>query len=221
MTPTILHPETGKSEAVSYQIANGSTAIDLELAPSDAIFVVFSGTATGNSLNLPKKELTEVTSVQGEWNITFQPQRGAPASAKLNELKSWTESNDAGIKYFSGTATYQIDIDVAQEWIADDKDLIIALGDVGNLAEVIVNGESQGTAWKKPFDVVISDAVKPGKNMLEIKVTNLWVNRLIGDAQPGVSNKITYTTMNFYQPNSKLLSAGLLGPVKLLSRSRR
>jgi len=91
------------------------------------------------------------------------------------------------------------------------------LGDVKNLGEVIVNGKSLGIVWKQPFRVDVTNALKAGDNKIEIKVTDLWVNRLIGDAQPGVTNKITYTTMPFYQANSKLLPAGLLGPVKLVS----
>jgi len=91
------------------------------------------------------------------------------------------------------------------------------LGDVKNLGEVIVNGKSLGIVWKQPFRVNVTNVLKAGENKIEIKVTDLWVNRLIGEAQPGVTNKITYTTMPFYQANSKLLPAGLLGPVKLVS----
>ncbi len=58
-----------------------------------------------------------------------------------------------------------------------------------------------------------------GFSSLVIKVTNLWVNRLIGDQQPGVTKKITYTTMPFYNAHSSLLPSGLLGPVQILSRS--
>jgi len=82
---------------------------------------------------------------------------------------------------------------------------------------VIVNGKSLGIVWKQPFRVNVTNVLKAGENKIEIKVTDLWVNRLIGEAQPGVTNKITYTTMPFYQANSKLLPAGLLGPVKLVS----
>jgi len=100
-------------------------------------------------------------------------------------------------------------------------ELWLNLGDVKNIAEVIVNGKSLGIIWKHPFRVNIGSALKPGKNTIVIKVTNLWVNRLIGDAQPGVSNKITYTTMPFYQANSKLLPSGLLGPVQVMSVGRK
>jgi hypothetical protein len=96
----------------------------------------------------------------------------------------------------------------------------IDLGEVKNIAEIIVNGKNMGIFWKKPFRLDITEALKKGKNSVEIKVTNLWVNRLIGDAQPGVEQKITYTTMPFYQADSKLLPSGLLGPVKVVSLSQ-
>ena len=78
-----------------------------------------------------------------------------------------------------------------------------------------------GIVWKKPFRVNVTGALKAGDNKLEIKVTNLWVNRLIGDAQPGVKTKITFTTMPFYQANSPLLPSGLLGPVQITSRVKQ
>jgi hypothetical protein len=86
---------------------------------------------------------------------------------------------------------------------------------VKNIAEVIINGESQGIVWKTPFRLEITNALKEGDNTLEIKVTNLWVNRLIGDQQPGVKEKITYTTMPFYRADSPLMPSGLLGPVNI------
>lgn len=86
--------------------------------------------------------------------------------------------------------------------------LWLNLGDVKNIAGASVNGKLIGTLWKAPFRINTFSALKPGNNKIEIKVTNLWVNRLIGDAQPGVTNKITYTTMTFYQASSPLLHSG-------------
>ena len=51
---------------------------------------------------------------------------------------------------------------------------------------------------------------------ISIKVTNLWVNRLIGDEQPG-AQKYTFTDFDPYNANSPLLPSGLLGPLRLLS----
>jgi hypothetical protein len=80
---------------------------------------------------------------------------------------------------------------------------------------VIVNGKIQGTVWKSPFKISVDNLVI-GNNTIQIKVTNLWVNRLIGDAQPDVKVKTTFTTMPFYQASSPLLPSGLLGPVRVL-----
>ena len=64
-----------------------------------------------------------------------------------------------------------------------------------------MNGKSLGIRRKKPFSINVTDVLKPGKNKVEMKMTNLWVKRLIGDTQPGVTNRITNTTKPFYQLN--------------------
>jgi hypothetical protein len=58
--------------------------------------------------------------------------------------------------------------------------------------------------------------MKPGENKLEIRVANLWVNRLIGDAQPNATKKYTFTTHNPYKATSPLLPSGLLGAVQVI-----
>jgi hypothetical protein len=215
--PILWHAETGTTEQVSYTIANGTTKVDLYLESNDAVFVVFKDRAARSSVQLPTKQQKELLTVIGPWNVAFQEKRGAPPSAKFNQLKSYTDNADPGIKYFSGIATYTKTITAEASWFVARNELWLDLGDVKNLAEVIVNGKSLGIIWKKPFRVNAATALKPGDNKVEIKVTNLWVNRLIGDAQPGVTNKITYTTMPFYQANSKLLPSGLLGPVRVVA----
>jgi len=217
--PLLWHPETAKTEALSYSIANGITTITLPLQPNDAVFVVFKDKTANASVTLPSTEEKELKTIDGSWKVTFQKDRGAPAEATFDKLVSFTENPDAGIKYFSGTATYTKTIVADKNWFANHAQLWLDLGDVKNLAEVIVNGRSLGVVWKQPFRVDLTNALKAGENKIEIKVTDLWVNRLIGDAQPGVMNKITYTTMPFYQANSKLLPAGLLGPVIITSVS--
>ena len=123
---------------------------------------------------------------------------------------------EGGIKYFSGTATYQNTFKMPS--MAKGTGYAIDLGEVKNIAEVFINGKNIGTAWKKPFKLKITEGLKVGDNTIEIKVTNLWVNRLIGDAQPDVKTKITFTTMPFYQANSPLLPSGLMSDVKILMK---
>ena len=153
----------------------------------------------------------------GSWKVNFQKDRGAPTEVTLNNLASFTENQEPGIKYFSGTATYTKTVTADKNWIGVKGQLWLDLGDVKNIAEVKVNGKVLGVVWKRPFRVDISNELRAGDNIIEIKVTNLWVNRLIGDQQPSVAKKITYTTMPFYQANSPLLPSGLLGPVKIIS----
>jgi hypothetical protein len=219
--PELWHAETGKKEAASYSISNGITKVDLHLEPNDAVFVVFKEKAVKTSVTLPAKQEKELVTVVGSWNVSFQKDRGAPANATFDNLVSYTENSNTGIKYFSGTASYTKTIVADKNWFVKDQQLWLDLGEVKNLAEVIVNGRSLGIVWKKPFRVDVTNALKAGENKIEIRVTNLWVNRLIGDAQPGVTHKITYTTMPFYQANSKLLPSGLLGPVKVVSISNK
>ncbi|OJY97006.1 MAG: glycoside hydrolase [Sphingobacteriales bacterium 40-81] len=216
----IWHPETGKKEPVSYTVEEGRTKISLQLTPNDAVFVVFGKNSNSSAVNIPAVKETPVAMLDEAWKIDFQKDRGAPASDSIDKLASWTENNDNGIKYFSGTATYTKTINAAASWFKQGAKLWIDLGDVKNIAEVLVNGKPAGIVWKKPFKVDVSGLLKPGKNILTIKVTNLWVNRLIGDQQPGVDKKITYTTMPFYKADSPLLPSGLLGPVQLISAGK-
>jgi beta-galactosidase/beta-glucuronidase len=120
------------------------------------------------------------------------------------------------MKYFSGTAAYAKSIQAPAGWFANGARLWLDLGSVKNIAEVTLNGKELGIVWKTPFRIDITDALKSGEKSLEVKVTNLWVNRLIGDLQPGVTSKFTYTTQAFYQANSPLLPSGLLGPVRIV-----
>jgi hypothetical protein len=214
--PELWHAETGLVEPVSYLIANGRTIVPLRLQPDDAVFVVFRKAAAAGARALPAPVETELAKIAGPWTVAFQAGRGAPASARFETLSSWSENADPGIKYFSGTATYAASFDVSANWIASGARIWLDLGAVKNLAEVTVNGRPLGTVWKVPFRVDATEALKPGANTLEIKVANLWVNRLIGDKQPGVTKPYTYTAVEFYKADSPLLPSGLLGPVRVV-----
>ncbi|MEX6689618.1 glycosyl hydrolase [Danxiaibacter flavus] len=217
--PELWHAETGEKEALPYNIANGTTKTKLHLEPNDAVFVVFKDKAATNTRTLPSVAEKELVAINESWNISFQKDRGAPTSVNVNTLSSWTDNQDNGVKYFSGTGTYTKTINASAQWFSKNAQIWLDLGEVKNMAEVIVNGKSLGIVWKHPFCVNVTSALKTGNNTVEVKVTNLWVNRLIGDQQPGVINKITYTTMPFYQSGSPLLPSGLLGPVKLIQKT--
>jgi beta-galactosidase/beta-glucuronidase len=158
-----------------------------------------------------------LATVDDSWNVSFQAGRGAPASVVFDKLVSWSDSPDRGVKYFSGTGTYTKTIQAPAAWFKQRAKLWIDLGDVKNLAEVIVNGKSLGTVWHAPYRVDVTSALKAGANEVTVKVTNAWVNRLIGDQQPDAATKYTFTAVKPYKADSPLLASGLLGPVRIYS----
>ena len=214
--PELWHPQTGKTEKVSYKIENGRTIIPLHFESWEAYFIVFKNKASVLEYKKPILTENQVATIASPWTVKFQEGRGAPANATFDKLTSWSENVDNGIKYFSGTATYQNTFKMPT--VEKGSTYVIDLGDVKNVAEIILNGKNMGTAWKKPFKMDITEGVKTGDNTLEVKVTNTWVNRLIGDAQPDVKQKITFTAMPFYQGKEPLLPSGLIGEVKILKK---
>ncbi|HBE43037.1 MAG TPA: glycoside hydrolase, partial [Bacteroidales bacterium] len=219
--PEIWHPVYGKIYPVSYTMGKGEINVPLNMEPNDALFVVFRKKTNAKSVSLPEMTEKNLTTIRGPWELTLQPDLGAPEKIALDDLSSWTDNNDPGVKYFSGTGTYTRIIKAEENWFNTDNRIRIDLGNLKDLAEVLVNGKSSGIVWKTPFRLDITDNLKPGDNTLEIKVTNLWVNRLIGDVQPDVKVKYTYTTIPFYQADAPLLPSGLLGPVQILSLSEK
>jgi hypothetical protein len=217
--PDLWYAETGKTEPASYRIADGRTTVPLKLEPWGTVFVVFRKPTTSAERTEPAKVETDLTTVEGDWKISFQPDRGAPASITVDTLESWTDNSDPGVKYFSGAGTYTKTIDAPADWFKKGAHLWIDLGDVKNLAEVTVNGKDLGVVWHTPYRVDVTSVLKPGANDVSFKVINAWVNRLIGDQQPGVTNPITFADVKPYRANSPLLPSGLLGPVKVISIS--
>jgi hypothetical protein len=214
--PELWYAETGKSEPVSFKIADGRTTVPLKLEPWGTVFVVFRKATHETARTLPVETEKQLLAVEGPWTVAFQADRGAPQSITLDKLASWSENTDAGVKYFSGTGAYTKTITASPEWFKKGAHVWIDLGDVKNMAEVTVNGKPLGTVWHAPYRVDATAALKPGANQISVKVTNAWVNRIIGDQQPGAT-KITFTTVKPYKATSKLLPSGLLGPVNVYS----
>ncbi len=213
MKPQLWHPDTGVIEDASYSVVGDRTEVTIHMVPDDAVFVVFSGKGQ-ESYAVPAKNDSLVLSLDGPWKVSFQENHGAPEEAMFDDLRSYTESDVPGIKYFSGIASYKKTIALP----ALKGQAILDLGSVENLAEVFVNGASCGYAWKHPYLVDITNAIKEGQNDLEVKVANVWVNRLIGDAQPDCKEKVTYTDAHYYDADDALIPAGLLGPVTIVNR---
>jgi hypothetical protein len=218
--PELWHADTGIIEDATYSISAGHTTVPLHLEPWGTVFVVFRKPAKATSRTLPAMMETKLSTVDGPWKVNFQPDRGAPPSTTLETLASWSDNADAEVKYFSGVGTYTNTIQAPAEWFKPGAHLWIDLGDVKNLADVTVNGKPLGVVWHIPYRVDATSALKPGVNELTIKVTNAWVNRLIGDQQPDAV-KYTFTVIHPYKANSPLLPSGLIGPVQISSVAKQ
>jgi hypothetical protein len=196
----------------------------------------------GTSQEVEISPLPRPLEFNDQWEVRFQPRRGAPEKITLEKLISWPEHPDPGVKYFSGTADYSRVIKIPSDWIRKDRSLFLDLGDVQVMARVKFNGKDMGILWKPPFRVDISSAVKAGDNELEVNVVNLWVNRLIGDEQlppdltwgrenypyltaipdwlakgtPRTSGRFTFVTYQYWKKTSPLVPSGLIGPVRII-----
>ncbi len=171
----------------------------------------------GRKEELKSAKQTGLVQLSGEWNIQFDPNWGAPAQVKASELKSWTEFEDQGIKYYSGTATYHKTFHLSQSDLKGNR-LVLELGNVKEMASVKINGHQMQVLWSAPFRFDITPYVKSGANELEVEVVNMWVNRLIGDGTLPVEKRLTKTNINkFDAPDAGkyLRVSGLMGPVSI------
>jgi hypothetical protein len=214
----LWHAETGETELASYTIANARTTVPLHLGPWGAVFVVFRKPAKNATRLLPRLVEKQLATIDGPWTVSFEPGRGAPASVTLDSLSSWSKNADPGVKYFSGIGTYSTKVIASPAWFRRDARVWIDLGNVKNLAVVTVNGRSLGTVWHAPFRVDATEAIRPGINNVTVGVINAWVNRMIGDQEPG-EKRYTFTVIHPYTADSVLLPSGLLGPVRISSVS--
>jgi hypothetical protein len=212
--PELWRADTGAMAPLSYRVERGRTIVPLQLESQGAVFVVFRDPTSVQSTVRPESGIEVLAPLDGAWDVSFAPDVGAPSHVRFESLHSWTDSVDSGVRYFSGTATYCKTILIRGEWLRAGSRVLLELGSVKNLAEVLVNGRLMGTLWKTPFRLYIGDALHPGENRIEIKVTNLWPNRLIGDKQPGAS-RVAFATFDPFTADSPLLPSGLLGPVIL------
>ena len=196
----------------------GTVRVPLVLPPYASRFVVFRRP----DLSAPPLRRTavprEVATVGGPWQVAFDPAWGGPEQAVTFEtLTDWTLRPEAGIKHFSGTAVYHTTFEWPASADGAPSSVYLDLGAVQVVAEVTLNGQPLGTLWTAPWRAEATKALRGGANALEIRVTNLWPNRLIGDAALPDAQRLTRTNLNKYAPDAPLLPSGLLGPVTLLA----
>ncbi|MBQ9641456.1 MAG: hypothetical protein IJV06_07840 [Bacteroidaceae bacterium] len=182
--PELWNPVTGTLTAAQYWLsADGKTQVALPFDTHESVFVVFrkNTSSTGTTLALKPAETLDETLIAGSWTVNFPEGWGAPTETTFPALLSWDKHEDAGIKYFSGTARYTAAFRMKR--IDKQARYVLDLGAVKNLARVFLNGVEVAHLWAPPFRVDVTEALRKGKNLLAVEVTNLWPNRMIGDEQ--------------------------------------
>ncbi len=242
--PELWNPETGEIRAITeYSEREKNTSISLNFNPMQSWFVIFRNRHLAREI--PKQIFSDygtVTDISGAWMVRFDPKWGGPEKPVVfDDLADWSQNHENGIKYYSGTATYENKFTLSQEQLSASETFYVDLGKVGDLARIRVNGTECGIAWKQPYRIDISGALHAGENILEVDVVNSWVNRMIGDEQlpedcewidwirlkewpewflakenPRASGRYTFSSVKHYKKSDRLISSGLFGPVKIV-----
>lgn len=210
LEPEIWNAADCSMRPATYRMEGGRTVVKLDFERDDALFVVFSGKAKADGQTVESPVRNCETAVAGSWSVHLDQKHGGSKTLEMAELEDLSKNGDPFVKYFSGTATYSTDF----EFDGCTEDALLDLGEVCDMARVVLNGTDLGLAWKRPYRLAAS-SLRQGTNHLEIKVINSWGNRLLGDCT--AAEKITYTVQQFYTPDFSPAPAGLSGPVRVLS----
>ena len=115
--PELWHPDTGKTEPAPYTVKDGAITVRLHMDPEGSVFVVFREKRSAPRPAAAGGAGSRTGDPHGPWHVAFAPNWGAPAEVTFPDLQSWTKSDDAGVKYFSGSAVYSKDVDVQPGWL--------------------------------------------------------------------------------------------------------
>lgn len=219
-------PYSGKAGRAAVKKTSGKdqlvrAQIYLRLAPGQSMIVkAWSHEQVKGPLWQYVEPAGPARALDGPWVVAFE--QGMPAidrSYTLNKLKSWTTLSDSA-KVFAGSAKYTLSFDLPAQ-SADDW--LLRLGEVDFSAEIKVNGHEVGNLWAVPFETRIGPYLKPGKNTLEVAVTNLGANRIADYDRKGIYwkkfdniNIVNMAYRPFDASSWKPVSSGLLGPVTLM-----
>jgi len=235
--PELWLGTTGETrKIINFSVNNGVTTIPMEFHPYESFVVTFSKENENIVENTSESNFpafSEIKTLEGPWNVSFNSKFGGPENIEFNELQDWTTHEIRGIKYYSGIASYK------KSFIVDNlenQNYYLDLGEVNDIARVKLNGKDVGVIWCAPWRIDITEALQEGENKLEIEVANRWINRLLGDkSEPEeyrrtvkfdngllkgrdyITGRYTFTTRSamrsfrFTEP----LQSGLIGPVKI------
>lgn len=231
--PELWDPQDGSIISIDAFVSNEeTTSFPIAIPPHGSFFVTFNPRNGGKGKEYEKLDRIytstgaylrsdgniKVSTLQGDWELSFQEGRGAPSSVVLSDLISWTSSSVEGIKYYSGIGTYTKEFRM-EENVQGNERVFLDLGDLDEMAEVMINEKKAGVVWTYPYRLDVTELLRQGDNTLKIKIANTWSNRLTGDAVTGKQ----FTQTNITNANKNLTpwkdvplkNSGLYGPVRI------
>lgn len=217
-TPQLWDPVTGQVRPAAFRLTDGRTEVPLRFGPYGSMFIVFRpASSRAQSVQTNYKDYQPLQTLTGPWQVSFDPNWGGPEEIVFPELLDWSEHQDDGIRFYSGTAVYRKSFQLEKP-LQPGREYRLDLGrieDVG-IAEVTLNGKEIGILWTPPFQADITGVLRDGVNLLEVRVVNSWRNRLIGDRDLPPDQRRTRTNITVRR-DWKLQPSGLLGPAVILT----
>lgn len=212
--PEIFDPLTGEiSEAKNWRVEGEHTYMPVfgGRAEQATRFVVFrkAGDPSGKYEAKSAEDAGREVTLVGDWTVAFKDELGVDATVTTNKLYDWKDHADPAIASYSGTAVYR-----AKAKLPSGEKLTLNLGNVEELAEVLVDGKNCGVAWCEPYEVRLPEAACGKEVELEIRVVNSWHNRLLADQQRPEGERKTWTPRP-PKADAKPVSGGLIGPLRI------
>ncbi len=141
--------------------------------------------------------------VNGPWHVTLEPAIGEPTQHSMNSLVDLGMSDDPALNTFAGTAVYRTRFE------ASEGAAVLDLGTVASISEVTLNGKRLGVKWWGRHVYPIDEVMKPGENILEVRVTSVLYNYCHSLTDNRTASG--WTNRNSREP----APVGLIGPVRL------
>ena len=218
----LWNPVTGERFRIPMIQATDTTSVmRLDFEPMESYFVVLSSEKEDIKLPLVswmenEKEMT----IKGPWKVGFEQRMGGPAEEiTFTSLSDWTANENPQIKYYSGTAIYKKTIFLKKP-ISNER-VYLQLDHPIFAINIYVNGLQGKTIWCSPWECEITDLLKKGENELELHVCNSLMNRMIGDYGLPKEKRVTYCYPEIVMKNDSLISSGIIGNVKIVTRKTK
>ena len=150
----------------------------------------------------PATEKAKAVEIPGPWKVSLRWPQGRTIELQMPKLTDLSTNGNPSLQEFSGVAVYRIAFTPPR-----DSGVELDLGAVHGVSEVTLNGQKLGTRWWGKHVYEVGRALRPGLNVLEVKVTTTLFNAL-GSRDMKKGTALMPKGIGF-------LPSGLVGPVCL------